>query len=81
MLREVVNGAWRKENELKELKSELAALDRKIQLSLKPIEGGGTLSNGQSEPEKKLPKELQDIKEAMGDRLIIASPAKGGVKM
>ena len=42
VLREVVNGAWRNENELKELKSELAALDRKIQLSLKPIEGGGT---------------------------------------
>ena len=30
VLREVVNSTWRKENELKDLKTELAALDRKI---------------------------------------------------
>ncbi|MDR3338991.1 MAG: N-6 DNA methylase, partial [Candidatus Symbiothrix sp.] len=41
VLREVANTAWRKEDELKDLKTELAALDRKIQLSLKPIEQGG----------------------------------------
>ena len=35
---EVVNGSWKKEEQLKDLKTELAALDRKIQLSLKPIE-------------------------------------------
>jgi len=29
---------WRKENELKDMKTELAALDRKIQLSLTPID-------------------------------------------
>lgn len=33
-----MNGSWKKEEQLKELKTELAALDRKIQLSLKPIE-------------------------------------------
>jgi len=38
VLQEVVNSTWRKENELKDLKTELAALDRKIQLSLKPID-------------------------------------------
>lgn len=38
VLLEVVNGSWKKEEELKDLKTELAALDRKIQLSLKPIE-------------------------------------------
>ena len=38
VLQEVVNGSWKKEEQLKELKTELAALDRKIQLSLKPIE-------------------------------------------
>lgn len=37
-LQEVVNASWKKEDELKELKLELAALERKIQLSLKPIE-------------------------------------------
>ena len=38
VLQEIVGSSWRKENELKDLKTELAALDRKIQLSLKPIE-------------------------------------------
>ena len=40
VLQEVVNGSWKKEEQLKDLKTELAALDRKIQLSLKPIEQG-----------------------------------------
>ncbi len=36
VLQEVVNGTWRKEDELRELKSELSTLKRKIQLSLDP---------------------------------------------
>ena len=43
---EVVNGSWKKEEQLKELKTELAALDRKIQLSLKPIEEGESQQEG-----------------------------------
>lgn len=35
-LREIVGGTWKKETELKELKSELSALERKIQLGLTP---------------------------------------------
>ena len=42
VLNEIVNGTWRKEDELKVLKTEFLALDRKIQLSLKPIEQGET---------------------------------------
>lgn len=38
VLREVVAGTWKKEDDLKALKSELSTLDRQIQLSLKPIE-------------------------------------------
>jgi hypothetical protein len=38
VLQEVVGTTWRKENELKDLKTELAALDRKIQLSLTPVD-------------------------------------------
>ena len=38
VLQEVLNGSWKKEEQLKGLKTKLAALDRKIQLSLKPIE-------------------------------------------
>lgn len=36
VLREVVNGVWTKEHKLSELKTELAAIDRKIQLSITP---------------------------------------------
>ena len=35
-LQEIVGKVWTKEDELKQLKSELAALDRKIQLELAP---------------------------------------------
>ena len=35
-LQEIAGKAWKKEDELKQLKSELAALDRKIQLELAP---------------------------------------------
>ncbi|MDX9774432.1 MAG: N-6 DNA methylase [Petrimonas sp.] len=38
VLKEVVEGTWRKEPELKALKDDLVKLDREIQLSLKPIE-------------------------------------------
>jgi hypothetical protein len=34
VLKEVVNSTWRKEDELKKLKSELSALERKIQLTI-----------------------------------------------
>ena len=37
-LKDVVDGTWRKEPELASLRAELTDLDRKIQLSLKPIE-------------------------------------------
>ena len=46
LFQEVVNGSWKKEEQLKELKTELAALDRKIQLSLKPIEEGESQQEG-----------------------------------
>ena len=35
-LHEVVNSTWKKEEELKKLKSEVSALERKIQLTLTP---------------------------------------------
>lgn len=58
VLESVINSTWKKEDELKELKTELSTLDRKIQLSLKPIhEDGATQENPdvrQDEPEKTL---------------------------
>ena len=75
VLKEVVEGTWRKEPELKVLKDELIKLDREIQLSFKPIEE----SEGQGKTETSIvqdapmPNTLQGVKEAMGDRLVIAS--------
>ena len=37
-LQEIAGKVWKKEDELKQLKSELAALDRKIQLELAPAQ-------------------------------------------
>lgn len=47
ILQDFVNRTWRKEAELKTLKSELSALERKIQLSLKASEAGQTQENDQ----------------------------------
>ena len=46
-LREIAGKTWKKEDELKQLKSELAALDRKIQLELAPPMPEKTEGNGQ----------------------------------
>ena len=53
-LREIAGKTWKKEDELKRLKSELAALDRKIQLELAPKQeetpGQGQEQGGQTMP-------------------------------
>ena len=53
VLQEVVNGSWKKEEQLKDLKTELAALDRQIQLSLKPIEQGDAQQEEENVEEQK----------------------------
>ncbi|MDR2385397.1 MAG: hypothetical protein LBD80_07060 [Tannerella sp.] len=55
-LQEVVKATWRKEDELKELKTELAALNRKIELSLKPID------EGEDKKEEKKQENTQSVK-------------------
>jgi len=55
-LRGVVNSVWRKEDELKELKTELASVSRKIELSLKPVDKS-------EEKEKEKEKEKEEEKE------------------
>ena len=50
---QVVNGSWKKEEQLKDLKTELAALDRQIQLSLKPIEQGDAQQEEENVEEQK----------------------------
>lgn len=62
-LREIVGGTWKKENELKHLKSEVPTLEREIQLTLTP-----------SKPEAKLelPDEVQQRSECNKLQTVIA---------
>jgi hypothetical protein len=87
VLQEVANSVWRKEDELKALKLEAAALERKIQLSLKPVdEGEDKLEEKQKyKPQISIsndinpypiPNSMKDYKEAMGDQLIIGTVPK-----
>jgi hypothetical protein len=88
ILKEVVESNWRKEPDLKALKDDLTKLDREIQLSLKPIEESegqenSSLDNGVGgisakketvyNQDAQIPGTLKDVKEIMGDRLVIAS--------
>lgn len=78
VLREVVESTWRKEPELKVLKDDLIKLEREIQLSLKPIEkseGQATETPDRVETvttDTPMPGTIQEMKNVMGDRLIIA---------
>lgn len=94
VLRQVVEGMWSKENDLKDLKTELTALERKIELSLKPIEQSEGQENiseknqaqSQNNPKSTvvqdapMPNTLQGVKEVMGDRFIIASVGSSSPK-
>ena len=51
-LQEIAGKTWKKEDELKQLKSELAALDRKIQLELAPPTAESTEENRQGSEKK-----------------------------
>ncbi|WP_455708753.1 hypothetical protein [Chryseobacterium indoltheticum] len=59
VLLEVVNGTWSKENRLSELKTELAAVERKIQLSITPEIKEEPLE--QAEKQKETPKIQESI--------------------
>ncbi|WP_313101657.1 N-6 DNA methylase [Epilithonimonas sp.] len=61
VLQEVVNGTWSKENRLSELKTELATVERKIQLSIKP-----ETKEEPSEKQKEAPKVSESIVRTKG---------------
>ncbi|MCR2031603.1 N-6 DNA methylase [Alistipes timonensis] len=84
ILRNVVEGTWRKESELTALRSQMTDLERKIHLSLKPIqEDAETVENdsliedsGQQIPgeggrQPHIPSRLQQIADASGGRIVI----------
>lgn len=59
ILQEVVNGMWTKEGRLSQLKTDLAAVERKIQLSIKPETKEEPLE--QAEKQKETPKVQESI--------------------
>jgi hypothetical protein len=67
VLQEVVNSTWHKENELKDLKTELATLDSKIQLSLKPVD------QSEDNPQKNSIKNENDAQKAVREIQDLAS--------
>lgn len=76
----MVSKTWKKEDELKQLKSELAALDRKIQLELAPKQeeppGQGQEQGGsQAIPKvENVPKPDDTARDYIRDRIIIGTP-------
>ena len=79
-LREIAGKTWKKEDELKQLKSELAALDRKIQLELAPVRtempgqgqeqgGGQAVTKAENAPKPDIP-----TSDYIRDHVIIGRP-------
>jgi hypothetical protein len=66
ILQEVVNGTWSKESRLSELKTELAAVERKIQLSIEPET---TRCSGAGRKAKEVPKVQESIIRTKGVHL------------
>lgn len=84
-LQEIAGKTWKKEDELKQLKSELAALDRKIQLELAPPTQENTEENRQGN-EKKQPEQQPESPHVdfVRSHLIIGRPGLSeskGVKL
>ncbi len=68
ILQEVVNGTWSKESRLSELKTELAAVERKIQLSIEPVKQGEAVPE-QVEKQKEAPNVQESIIRTKGIHL------------
>ena len=79
-LQEIAGKTWKKEDELKQLKSELAALDRKIQLELAPkheetTSQGQEQGGGQDLPKaENVPKPDDATRDYIRDHIIIGRP-------
>ena len=73
-LREVVGGTWKKEDELKQLKSEVAVLERKIQLSLAPSRQTDSGDTEQTQDIKAMLPENGGKNPSTDDRVVIVRP-------
>ncbi|MCA6441059.1 MULTISPECIES: N-6 DNA methylase [unclassified Arcicella] len=65
VLQEMINGSWSKEGRLSELKTELAAVERKIQLSITP-ETKESPKEAQTEKQKEAPQVSESIVRVKG---------------
>ena len=72
-LRQIVGGTWKKEEELKELKSEVATLERKIQLTLTPPEQPNK-DGTELKQEVKAVLPINDDKDLLKEHLVITRP-------
>ena len=81
ILQQTVGGVWKKEDELKQLKSEVAALERKIQLELAPpkpeaVQEQSDTARVQSVDTQPVPTEIPALKQReeqfIRDHLIVA---------
>ena len=75
VLKQVVDETWKKEDELKQLKAELATLDRKILLSLKSVDAQEANTEGVTEirPEPQAPSVAQPAPSMPGDPAVPAA--------
>lgn len=68
ILKELVNDTWSKESRLSELKTELAAVERKIQISIEPVKQGEAVPE-QAEKQNEAPKGQESIIRSKGINL------------
>ena len=75
VLKQVVDETWKKEDELKQLKAELAALDRRILLSLKSVDAQEANTEGITEirPEPQAPSVAHPAPSMLGEPIAPAS--------
>ena len=74
-LQEIAGKTWKKEDELKQLKSELAALDRKIQLELAPPTPESTEENRQGSEKKQTEQQPESLHaDFVRSHLVIGRP-------
>ena len=73
-LQEIAGKTWKKEDELKQLKSELAALDRKIQLELAPPTPESTEENRQGSEKKQTEQPESPHADFVRSHLVIGRP-------
>jgi len=69
VLQEVLNGTWSKESRLSELKTELASVERKIQLSITPETKEAPEGQAEKQTEKETPKVSESIVRTKGIHL------------